>query len=226
MSKNALIYVITGLLILGLGAFTVLQREEPQEEIREVNETTDQMPQQVNTSNIKKQYDAQPAMQLEAGKDYKAVLHTSKGDITLDLFETEVPITVNNFAFLAKDGFYDGTKFHRIIKGFMIQGGDPLGNGMGGPGYRFDDETFSGEYSRGTIAMANAGANTNGSQFFVMHEDYPLPENYVIFGRAADEASLVVIDAIANTPVTRSYSGEMSQPTEDVIVRQVEILIQ
>ena len=108
----------------------------------------------------------------------------------------------------------------------MIQGGDPLGNGMGGPGYKFADEQFSGEYSRGTIALANSGPNTNGSQFFIIHEDYPLPANYTIFGRATDEASLAVLDAIAATPVKASYTGEMSVPKEDVVVVSIEVLTQ
>jgi len=225
MSKNALIYTVAGLSILILATFVILgKKEKPQEANREVNETTDQMPQQITTTNIKKQYNSAPEMQLETEVDYKAVIKTSKGDITVDLFETEVPVTVNNFVFLAKEGFYDGTKFHRIIKGFMIQGGDPLGNGMGGPGYKFADEQFSGEYSRGTVAMANSGPNTNGSQFFIIHEDYPLPANYTIFGRATDESSLAVLDAIAATPVTKSYTGEMSVPTEDAIVTGVEIV--
>lgn len=226
MSRHVLIYVIAGLVLIGLAFLTIFRGEEPQTEITEVSESTEQMPQQINTSNIKKQYEAQPAMQLETDADYKAVIKTSKGDITVDLFESQVPVTVNNFVFLAKEGFYDSTKFHRIVSGFMIQGGDPMGNGMGGPGYKFDDEEFSGEYSRGTIAMANSGPNTNGSQFFIMHGDKPLPAQYTIFGRATDDASLAVLDAIAATPVTKSYTGEVSVPTEDVLVTSVEILTQ
>ncbi|PIU73929.1 peptidylprolyl isomerase, partial [Candidatus Roizmanbacteria bacterium CG06_land_8_20_14_3_00_34_14] len=100
-----------------------------------------------------------------------AVLHTEKGDMTVSLNTNDTPKTVNNFVTLAKKGFYNGTIFHRVIKGFMIQGGDPKGDGTGGPGYKFDDEPFTGEYTRGTIAMANAGPDTNGSQFFIMHAD-------------------------------------------------------
>jgi peptidylprolyl isomerase len=117
------------------------------------------------------QWTSEPAMQLEDGKDYGAVLHTNKGDIVVDLFETEAPKTVNNFVFLANQGYYTNVPFHRVIKGFMVQTGDPTGTGRGGPGYRFADEPVTREYVRGTVAMANAGANTNGSQFFIVHAD-------------------------------------------------------
>jgi cyclophilin family peptidyl-prolyl cis-trans isomerase len=162
-------------------------------------------------------------MQLESGKDYKATIHTNFGDIKIDLFEEQVPVTVNNFVTLSRDNFYSQTKFHRIIKGFMIQGGDPLGTGTGNPGYRFDDEPITEDYTKGTIAMANSGPNTNGSQFFLMHEDYDLPKNYVIFGRAMDEADLKVIDDIANVEVVQNSQGEASSPTVEVIVESVDI---
>ena len=103
--------------------------------------------------------------------------------MTAELFAKDAPQTVNNFVFLARDGFYDGVIFHRVIPGFMIQGGDPTGTGRGGPGYKFEDEPVSQRYERGILAMANAGPNTNGSQFFVMHADYGLPPNYTIFGK-------------------------------------------
>src|SRR5689334_18585146 len=110
-----------------------------------------------------------PSVTIDVAKHYQAVLHTSAGDITIDL-NTKTPVTANNFVYLARAHFYDNTIFHRVIDGFMIQGGDPDGTGAGGPGYRFDDEKFEGEYVRGTVAMANAGPNTNGSQFFIMHK--------------------------------------------------------
>lgn len=175
---------------------------------------------------IMKQYKVQPEMGLIPQKDYQAVLKTSKGDIKIDLYEKKTPITVNNFVFLAKDSFYDNTKFHRIIKGFMIQGGDPLGNGTGGPGYKFNDEPFDGEYTRGTIAMANAGPNTNGSQFFIMHKDMSLPKDYVIFGKVTGDESLSVVDKIAETPVKQgAFGNEASTPTEDVTIQSIEILV-
>ena len=157
---------------------------------------------------------------IEAGKSYEVVLKTSEGDITISLNSDETPVTVNNFLYLAKNGFYGDTIFHRIIKGFMIQGGDPKGTGSGGPDYRFDDEPITKEYTRGTVAMANAGPNTNGSQFFIMHADYALPKNYVIFGKVAE--GLEVVDKIAEAEV--NPGGEGSSPVEPVVVSSVEIL--
>lgn len=165
---------------------------------------------------------AKPNMQIDTAKTYQAILKTSEGDITVELNAAQTPITVNNFVYLAKNKLYDNTIFHRIIKGFMIQGGDPAGNGTGGPGYRFDDEKFEGDYMRGTIAMANAGPNTNGSQFFIMHADYPLPKNYVIFGKVTQ--GMEVVDTIAEAPVKASPMGENSTPVTPVTVKTVEII--
>ena len=111
------------------------------------------------------------------------VIKTNKGDIHLDLNPAEAPLTVNNFVVLARDGYYDGVTFHRVVPRFVIQGGDPTGTGSGGPGYNFKDEAVTRPYKAGTVAMANAGPNTNGSQFFICLEDQPgLPPNYTIFG--------------------------------------------
>lgn len=161
-----------------------------------------------------------PAMQIDTKKSYTAVLHTTKGDITLSLFADKTPKTVNNFVALARKKFYDNTIFHRTISGFMIQGGDPEGTGMGGPGYRFDDEPFDGEYTRGTIAMANAGPNTNGSQFFIMHQDYALSKDYVIFGITTE--GLDVVDAIATAPT--KPEGEGSTPVTPVKISSIDIV--
>lgn len=174
---------------------------------------------QTPTMTGQKQYAAPPAMQIDKTRQYTAVLHTTDGDITIALDAQSVPITVNSFVFLAKDGFYDGTIFHRTIKGFMIQGGDPTGTGTGGPGYQFADEPFSGEYTRGTVAMANAGPDTNGSQFFIMHADYALPPNYVIFGHVTE--GLETVDKIATAP-TRP-GGEGSSPVQPATVTGVDI---
>jgi len=160
-------------------------------------------------------------MQTPRAKNYTVILHTSEGDIEIEL-SARMPITSNNFVTLAKKNFYDNTIFHRAIKGFMIQGGDPKGDGTGGPGYRFDDEPFEGEYTRGIVAMANAGPNTNGSQFFIMHADYPLPKNYVIFGRVIK--GMDVVDKIADASVTYSPTGEMSKPVEPVKIKTVEVI--
>ncbi|MEK7634228.1 MAG: peptidylprolyl isomerase [Patescibacteria group bacterium] len=154
-------------------------------------------------------------------KKITAVLHTEKGNITISLNTDQTPKTVNNFVTLAKKGFYNKTIFHRVIKGFMIQGGDPKGDGTGGPGYKFADEPFTGEYTRGTIAMANSGPNTNGSQFFIMHADNPLPKNYVIFGKVT--SGLEIVDKIAESPVKPSFSGEMSTPVTPVRIFSVDI---
>ncbi len=162
-----------------------------------------------------------PAMQIDKNKKYTAVLKTSEGEITIELSADKTPVTVNNFVALARKNFYDGTIFHRVIKDFMIQGGDPDGDGTGGPGYKFDDEPFEGSYTRGTVAMANSGPNTNGSQFFIMHADYELPKNYVIFGRVTE--GLDVVDKIASAPVTAGSSGEDSKPVNPVKVNSVEI---
>ena len=161
-------------------------------------------------------------MEFNASTHYAAVLHTTKGDIEIDLNFGQTPNTVKNFVDLAQKNFYDQTIFHRAIKGFMIQGGDPKGNGTGGPGYKFNDEPFTGEYTRGAVAMANAGPNTNGSQFFIMHADYPLPKDYTIFGHVTK--GIEVVDLIANDAVKMSGSGELSQPVNPTTVSSIEIL--
>ncbi len=218
-------YIIPLLLLLtlfgvGCGRTNVLQTP--------VREVAAPVPASVTTpSNLAKpQFNmlSKPAMQIDKTKTYTAVLKTSAGDITITLNAAATPATVNNFVYLARNDFYDGIPFHRAISGFMIQGGDPKGDGTGGPGYRFDDEPFAGEYKRGTVAMANAGPNTNGSQFFIMHQDYPLPRSYVIFGSVV--AGLEVIDKIANAPVTFGVSGEKSKPVNPVYVEDVEIIEQ
>lgn len=123
--------------------------------------------------------------------DKKAVIETDKGIISFEIYP-EATKAASNFIFLAKDGFYDGLKFHRVVPGFVIQGGDPLGNGTGGPGYKFEDEPVTKQYSKGIVAMANAGSNTNGSQFFIMLDDHPeLPPQYTIFGKVIEGQDIV-----------------------------------
>lgn len=161
-------------------------------------------------------------MEFDTNKVYSAILKTSEGVITIEFNPKMVPLTVSNFITLAKKNFYNNTIFHRVISGFMIQGGDPSGNGTGGPGYKFDDEKFEGEYTRGTVAMANSGPNTNGSQFFIMHKDNPLPKNYVIFGKVT--SGMEVVDKIADAPVKGSVSGENSEPVNPVKVLSVDIV--
>jgi cyclophilin family peptidyl-prolyl cis-trans isomerase len=155
-------------------------------------------------------------MAVDPQRKYRATIETSAGTMNAELYATEAPKTVNNFVFLAREGFYDGVIFHRVIRGFMIQGGDPTGTGTGGPGYRFADEPVSRKYLRGTLAMANAGPNTNGSQFFVMHADYGLPPNYTIFGKLTDGED--VLDSIADAP-----TGSNDRPKEPVRIERIEI---
>jgi len=158
-------------------------------------------------------------MEIDIKKKYTAILTTTVGVITIQLNASATPVTVNNFVVLSRKNFYNNTIFHRVIKGFMIQGGDPKGNGTGGPGYTFDDEPFEGEYMRGTVAMANAGPNTNGSQFFIMHKDTPLPKNYVIFGKAT--TGMDVVDKIAESPT--KPGGEGSTPVSPTTITTVTI---
>ncbi len=162
-------------------------------------------------------------MQLDTEKTYTATLETNQGSVDVEFFPEDAPNTVNNFVSLAKDGFYDGTPFHRIIKGFMVQGGDPTGSGMGGPGYKFADEKVAKDYEPGTLAMANSGPNTNGSQFFICHADLKgrLPKNYTIFGKVT--SGLDVVDAIASVKVKSSSSGEPSSPVEPVVLQKVTV---
>ena len=163
-----------------------------------------------------KSYATPPAMNLQPGKKYTASIATSAGTMTAELFADEAPKTVNNFVFLAREGFYSGVIFHRVIRGFMIQGGDPTGTGRGGPGYQFADERVSRPYKRGTLAMANAGPNTNGSQFFVMHADYGLPPNYTIFGKLTSGED--VLDKIAT-----AQTGAQDRPANPVSITRVTI---
>ena len=151
-------------------------------------------------------------------------IKTNKGDIVFETYDIDAPKTVANFISLANKGYYNGLIFHRVIKGFMIQGGDPTGTGSGGPGYKFADEldpnTSSAKlgYVRGTVAMANAGPDTNGSQFFIMHKDTPLPHNYTIFGRIV--SGMEVVDAIAGAPV-----GPNDRPIEKMIMEKVTVAV-
>lgn len=155
-------------------------------------------------------------------KNYQVILKTTAGDITLELDAKKTPLTVDNFINLARKNFYNNTIFHRVINGFMIQGGDPNGDGTGGPGYTFADETFEGEYKRGVLAMANAGPNTNGSQFFILQSDYDLPKNYVIFGKVIK--GIEVVDKIAEAPVVNNSFGEPSKPVNPVLIKSMEII--
>jgi cyclophilin family peptidyl-prolyl cis-trans isomerase len=154
-----------------------------------------------------------------------AVIKTNMGTIRFELLEEDAPKTTENFRLLAERGYYDGIIFHRVIKGFMIQGGDPLGQGYGGEsawGGKFNDEInkssplYQGNYKAGTVAMANSGPNTNGSQFFIMHADYPLPPSYTKFGQVIEGQD--VVNAIGNTP-----TGRNDKPVSPVTMEKVTI---
>jgi len=164
-----------------------------------------------------KQYDSAPDLAIDLDKTYTATLDTNHGEIVIELDAARSPLAVNNFVFLVNDEYYDGVIFHRVIENFMIQGGDPTGSGTGGPGYRFRDELEGdGGYSRGTVAMANAGPNTNGSQFFICHTDAGLPHSYTIFGKVT--SGLETVDSIAATGTDRS-----DRPKEEVMLNKVTI---
>lgn len=163
------------------------------------------------------QYESPPALAIDLSKSYSATLATNHGEIVIEFHPERSPLAVNNFVFLANEGFYDGVVFHRVIENFMIQGGDPTGTGRGGPGYRFRDEIEGpGEYIRGTVAMANAGPNTNGSQFFIVHKDTGLPHNYTIFGRVT--SGMDAVDSIASSDTDSS-----DRPREDAVIKKVTI---
>jgi peptidyl-prolyl cis-trans isomerase B (cyclophilin B) len=150
-------------------------------------------------------------MTIDTSKKYVATIETSKGTIVVDLFPKEAPKTVNNFVFLAREGFYDGTKFHRVIDKFMIQGGDPEGTGRGGPGYRFEDETQGNPHKHqvGSLSMANAGPNTNGSQFFITHvvTDW-LNGKHTVFGQVRSGQD--VVNAVKQGDTLKSVKIEES----------------
>ena len=172
-------------------------------------------------------YKSPPPMTIDKTKKYTATIVTNKGTMKADLFADTAPVTVNSFVFLANDHFYDGVIFHRIVPGFVIQGGDPTGTGMGSPGYKFPDEpsSFSRNYEKGTLAMANSGPNTNGSQFFICVDDLTaknrLPKQYNIFGKVTD--GLDVIDKLLAVPRTLGGDGDQSKPTERVFMQSVTI---
>ena len=206
------------IIIFLLLSFCSLGNEETAEEAEvQIDTTTTTIGEEMSD----KIYDKQPEMNINTNSSYTAVIKTNLGDMTVEFFTDDAPITVNNFISLSKDGYYDNVIFHRVISGFMIQGGDPSGTGHGDygkyPGYKFDDELNNQRpYEKGILAMANAGPNTNGSQFFIMHVDYPLPYSYTIFGQVVD--GFDVIDKIASVE-----TDSADKPTTDVVISTVEI---
>jgi len=163
-----------------------------------------------------KQWSTPPAMEIDPKKSYQAVMTTDKGKIVIELFASKVPKTVNNFVFLCRQGFYNSTIFHRVINDFMVQGGDPTGTGMGGPGYKFEDEFDSSliHNKPGMLSMANAGPNTNGSQFFITHVPTPwLNGKHAVFGQVK-EGMDVVMSIPERNPQAPEYPGVKIQSVE------------
>lgn len=210
--KNFLFYLLTI-----AGAFIILAlffSREPNQ-----NPTNNQS---MNSPTVAPgKYKSPPQISIDQDKNYSALVQTSLGDFTISFFPKEVPNTVNNFIFLARDNFYNGVIFHRIIKGFMVQSGDPNGDGTGGPGFKFADEKITRDYKRGIVAMANSGPDTNGSQFFIMHADNDLPKNYVIFGEVTK--GLETIDKTASVEVEDNGQGENSKPKTKVTIEKITI---
>ncbi len=197
---NKITYIIVIIIVIILGAIYLWPKSSAM--------TTDTPALAVNSQNSTKNF------------MHTITLETNKGTIVFETYDGDAPKTVENFITLAQKNFYEGVIFHRVIKGFMIQGGDPTGTGRGGPGYQFADElnpsteSYKNGYKRGTVAMANAGPNTNGSQFFIMHQDTPLPNNYSIFGRVV--SGMETVDAIANSKVDVG-----DKPLENIVINKV-----
>lgn len=201
----SLIFVVFALSI-GVGVFWFYESNKPAEKTNPENKL-------LTTSTDAK---------VGVKEKYMITLSTNFGDITFETYNNDAPKTVENFVALSKKGFYNGVIFHRVIKGFMIQGGDPTGTGMGGPGYKFEDElnpstpSYKAGYKKGVVAMANAGPNTNGSQFFIMLADYLLPNNYTIFGKVVSGQD--VVDKIG-----LSKTDSNDRPLAEAVIKSVKV---
>jgi len=165
-----------------------------------------------------KTYSQVPEMKIDVAKKYTAKFETSMGDFEIELFADKAPKTVNNFVFLSREGFYDGLIFHRVIQDFMVQGGDPKGDGTGGPGYKFEDEINNVKLERGILAMANSGPNTNGSQFFIVTKESAewLDGKHTAFGKVTSGLDLVM-------KIEKAETGENDRPIEAIIIKNIKI---
>lgn len=229
-SHNFLIFGIVSAAIVIFISFFLFSRDLSNEEPtnvpmlddlvqKSVVESTPSVNEKESFSEAEKFYPAPPEMKIDKKIDYKAIIKTSMGNIEVDLFERKAQVTVNNFVFLAREGFYDGLIFHRVIDDFMIQGGDPSGNGTGGPGYKFEDEINDEMLIEGSLAMANSGVDTNGSQFFIITKlETPwLDGKHTNFGRVTEGMSVVEVIEKVETDVR-------DKPLEDVIIESIEII--
>lgn len=225
--RNRLIVnlVILGVVVGGIAYFVAQSRtEQDQDDTAAASATPTPTPGDPDCGN---QYSEPPQQTLEEGTDYVMVMETSKGTIEIDLAEEESPITVNSVVFLAKEGFYDGLRFHRLVEGFALQGGDPCGDGSGGSGYQVTEAPPEGfVYEEGVVAMAKAGpdpAGTSGSQFFIVPGDQAetLPAQYAFLGRVI--GGMDVVKEIEAVPTEDPGTGEKSRPLQDVLILTVTI---
>src|SRR5574343_626633 len=209
---NEIIYTFISILIIGLAVYIVWPNE--------IKKNTDSMP--VNSDITENNKTIKKKNKIIKNNMHTISIETNKGTIVFETYDLDAPKTVENFITFAKKSYYDGVIFHRVIKGFMIQGGDPTGTGTGGPGYKFNDElnpatdSYKAGYKRGVVAMANAGPNTRSEEFFIMHADYPLPNSYTIFGKVI--SGIEVVDAIAN-----SQTNGADRPVVDIVMKSVKV---
>ena len=227
--KNIILSIIVVAVVIVGGYYLFRDKSDTKDNLNNethLTTTTDLMPVASGGDALEKPADIndQPtsAKSYSEAKSNMITIETNYGKIVFETYDSDAPNTVKNFVTLAGKGFYDGLIFHRVIKGFMIQGGDPVGNGTGGPGYQFADElnsatpSYKAGYKKGVVAMANAGPNTNGSQFFIMTADYPLPNAYTIFGKVVSGQD--VVDKIANVK-----TGANDRPVSPVVMKTVSV---
>jgi len=199
----ALVFVVAGSLVIGFSGVLGGGKASP---------TPTPTPTPIQAA--KKTYTTPPPMTIDPNKTYIATIVTAKGAVKINLLAKEAPRTVNNFVFLAREGFYDGLTFHRVLKDFMAQGGDPLGTGAGGPGYQFEDENQPADrsYPAGSVAMANSGPNTNGSQFFICTADYTASSGgYNLFGKVIDGIEVVKSLTLRDPEENPTFPGDVMQ---------------
>jgi len=230
--SNTRIAIIAAVIVIAAAAYFIFDRKNadnsfaPNNADSSLNRNLDQNNNDNSSTAGQPQAEQQASVADSAVKNnmHTITLETNYGTIEFETYDADAPKTVKNFIDLANKGYYNNLTFHRVIKGFMIQGGDPNGNGTGGPGYAFEDElnpnaeSYKAGYKKGVVAMANSGPNTNGSQFFIMHRDYPLPKNYTIFGKVINGQD--VVDKIANV-----QTDAADKPLSPVIMKSATVKI-